>query len=97
VPGVSPDLDLDGDGLERFELDSDSRIETCRDGDGFTTIPGRDCWQDPRMADAFALSTAAEAVRAVFADRQAGWRELQTEHGLPACDDPPDASLFDPR
>jgi len=97
VPGVSPDLDLDGDGLERFMLDSASRIESCIDGDGFTVIAGRECWQDPRMADAFALSASAETVRAVFEGRQPRWREAQTEEGWPACDDPPDASLLDPR
>lgn len=52
-----PDVDLDGDGLERFEatmggLGSPPSITACFDGDG-TRIPGRECVNDPRMNDGF--------------------------------------------
>lgn len=55
-----PDVDLDGDGLERFEGvmgvgGTEPRIESCVDGDG-TVIPGRDCVNDPRMADGFSAA-----------------------------------------
>ena len=33
IPGVEPDMDLDGDGLERLLVDEDGRLETCVDGD----------------------------------------------------------------
>jgi cysteine-rich repeat protein len=52
-----PDIDLDGDGLERIETmpgpaGSAPRITACIDGDG-TRIPGRMCASDPRIADGF--------------------------------------------
>jgi hypothetical protein len=52
-----PDVDLDGDGLERFEatmggVGSPPSITACIDGNG-TRIPGSACVMDPRMADGF--------------------------------------------
>jgi hypothetical protein len=86
-PGVLPDLDLDGDGLERFTLDETGRIEACIDGDGFTVIDGRDCWRDPRMADGFALSFGMSLLPAAFAGREPGWELMvpgRCDGGLPA-------------
>lgn len=52
-----PDIDLDGDGLERIEtmpgpFGAPPRIVACYDGDG-TRIPGRECARDRRIADGF--------------------------------------------
>jgi hypothetical protein len=88
-PGVAPDVDLDGDGLERF-ITSDLRIETCIDGEG-ATIAGRDCWQDPRIADGFSFNLRFRTVRAEFEGREPGWQERR-----PCPGGPPDPSLFDP-
>ena len=38
VPGLSPNVDLDGDGLERFETDEDGGIARCVDGDGTVEV-----------------------------------------------------------
>ncbi len=55
-----PDIDIDGDGLERYEARRGGgglppRIEACIDGDG-TRIEGRECAMDPRMADGFSAA-----------------------------------------
>jgi hypothetical protein len=55
-----PDIDLDGDGLERYEAtmgggSTPPQITACIDGDG-TRIPGRACANDPRMADGFSAA-----------------------------------------
>lgn len=55
-----PDIDIDGDGLERYEARMGGgglppRIEACIDGDG-TRIEGRECAMDPRMADGFSAA-----------------------------------------
>lgn len=55
-----PDIDIDGDGLERYEArmgggGNPPRIEACIDGDG-TRIEGRGCAMDPRMADGFSAA-----------------------------------------
>jgi hypothetical protein len=73
APGLSPDVDADGDGLERFTLDDDDRIVRCIDGDGFTVIEGRDCWQDPRIVDGFGLVVGLELVRGRLVGRGPGW------------------------
>jgi len=56
VDGAQPDLDLDGDGLERFVVDTvNGRVVTCFDGDG-TQIDGEACTADARIADGFAFT-----------------------------------------
>ena len=55
-----PDIDIDGDGLERYEAVMGSggmppMITACIDGDG-TRIEGRTCPMDPRMADGFSAA-----------------------------------------
>lgn len=66
---TSPDLDLDADGLEGFEVLSDgapgcqSVVVGCFDGDG-TRIDGRGCYYDPAIADGYSAAfefTAAQA------------------------------------
>jgi cysteine-rich repeat protein len=57
----SPDVDVDGDGLESFEVVSTGAsmcqpvIVACIDGDG-TRIAGHDCAGDARMADGFSTA-----------------------------------------
>ncbi len=63
---VQPDIDLDGDGLERLEATAgDARtppaITACIDGNG-VRIPGRDCVRDPRIADGFTASFSLNGV-----------------------------------
>ena len=72
LPGVTLDVDVDGDGLERFVVHAAGHIARCIDGDGHTTIDGPDCWQDGRMADGFSLVVVLHAVSARFAGRQPG-------------------------
>ncbi len=70
LPAVAPDTDLDGDGIERFELSSDGPpgcqpiVRACIDGDG-TRYEGRDCLRLPQFADGFsnAIQLAGSAVR----------------------------------
>jgi hypothetical protein len=92
VPGVSPDIDVDGDGLERFTTDERFQIRECIDGD-LTVIPGSTCYADPRIADGFSMVATVTAVGARFAGRRPGWQE--DVEG--SCDGgPPVTSLFDP-
>lgn len=51
--GLQPDVDVDGDGLERVMSDG-VEILACRDGDG-TVIEGPRCYRDPRIADGYDL------------------------------------------
>jgi hypothetical protein len=70
---LQPEVDLDGDGLEKlFDKEGvdengnpakDGHIDTCLDGDG-TEILGPDCASDPRIADAYRLVFALHGVRA---------------------------------
>lgn len=66
--GSSPDVDLDGDGLERFEVDSSGErgcqpvVVACIDGDG-TRVEGRDCVLDPSFEDGWSAGFDLEAVR----------------------------------
>ncbi|MFK7987857.1 MAG: hypothetical protein AB8I08_17700 [Sandaracinaceae bacterium] len=56
--GFEPDLDVDGDGLERMEAGRDGRIMRCIDGPGAPeprVIEGDDCMLDPRIADGYLL------------------------------------------
>lgn len=68
---VQPDVDLDGDGLERFydtmgaDADAgmnDGRIDRCVDGDG-AEVTGVDCPSDPRFADGYRLILVIHGVR----------------------------------
>ena len=60
-----PDIDLDGDGLERYVLDAEAQVTTCFDADD-TEIPGTDCLEDPRMADGFSLCFDFHAIPATI-------------------------------
>lgn len=70
---LQPEVDLDGDGLEKlFDVEGvdengnpakDGHIDKCVDGDG-TEILGPDCASDPRIADAYRLVFALHGVRA---------------------------------
>jgi hypothetical protein len=51
---LQPDIDLDGDGLETIQTDTNG-ILGCTDGDGTTAIAGATCGCDPRMADGFSI------------------------------------------
>ncbi|MFO0726155.1 MAG: hypothetical protein U1E65_20395 [Myxococcota bacterium] len=61
-----PDVDLDGDGLERLELDGQGHVLRCRDGDGTLVAPvtadvPKSCASNPKMADGFSISIAIHA------------------------------------
>jgi hypothetical protein len=66
-----PDLDLDGDGLEGFQLspsraDCQTVVTACIDGNG-TRIDGRDCFQNESIADGYSAAFNFTAIRAVLA------------------------------
>jgi hypothetical protein len=92
VPGLVPDVDLDGDGLESFLTDEQGHIVTCVDGDT-TTIEGRDCYADPRIADGFSIAFEVSAVGATYEGRAPEWED----NAVGECEEPPKESLFDPR
>jgi len=93
VPGLSADIDLDHDGLERFVLDHELHLASCVDGDG-TAFEGRDCWAHPGFEDGISMTIHIEAMPARFAGRAPGWEERVAG----TCDGgPPATSLFDPR
>ena len=62
-----PDLDLDHDGLEGYEVQNGAGcqavVTACTDGDG-TRIEGRSCFSDPRMADGFSAAFEFSAIQA---------------------------------
>ncbi|MBW2460041.1 MAG: DUF4215 domain-containing protein [Deltaproteobacteria bacterium] len=67
LPPSAPDVDLDGDGLESFEIARGAGcqpvVTACIDGDG-TRVEGRDCLLDPRIRDGLSIGmpfTAAPA------------------------------------
>jgi len=67
--GYQPDIDIDGDGLERYELDENKHVVRCYDGANHLQPPHRwpvRCLQDPRMADGFSLCFQIHAVRGVL-------------------------------
>lgn len=82
---VSPDVDLDLDGLERYELETSGRpgcqpvVRACIDGDG-TRYEGHDCVLRPEMADglsaAFDLAATVATLAAIFTDEEACARAL---------------------
>lgn len=67
-----PDLDLDGDGLEGFVVQSTGPdacqpvVVACTDGDG-TRIDGRNCYNDAAIADGYSAAFKFTAVRATLA------------------------------
>lgn len=77
IGNVSPDVDLDGDGLESFELTRTGAagcqpvVTACIDGDG-TRIEGRDCTRDPRIADGFSAGFTYNATRAEIVGTSGG-------------------------
>jgi len=69
ITPTQPDIDMDGDGLERFaDLSGDGHIDLCIDGNG-TQIVGVDCPLDPRIADAYSQTFDVDAVSAVLDGR----------------------------
>jgi cysteine-rich repeat protein len=69
ITATQPDWDVDRDGLEIFrDTDGDHLIDLCIDGDG-TQIIGRDCTQDPRIADGYSAAWDLTFVRAQLAGR----------------------------
>jgi hypothetical protein len=65
----NPDIDLDGDGLERVELGTNSRIARCIDGDGSLVepVPGAgpdSCALQTAMADGYSVTFEVHAVGA---------------------------------
>jgi len=92
VSGIEPDVDLDGDGLERITLDEQSHVAACIDGDS-TEIVGPDCWQDDRIADAFSFNARLAGVAARFAGLVPDWRQAV----FGTCTDPPETSAWPAR
>ena len=65
---VQPDVDLDGDGPERFyDTDDDGSIDRCIDGDG-TETTGVDCPTGAGFADGYRLVFVIHGVRALLID-----------------------------
>lgn len=66
---TSPDVDLDGDGLETFEVTRGSScqpvVTACIDGDG-TRVEGRNCYDDARFQDGYSAALATDAIRAII-------------------------------
>lgn len=66
IRGAPPDVDLDGDGLETFEVtrgtDCQPVITACIDGRG-GRVEGRDCIFDARFADGFSAALEYTATR----------------------------------
>ena len=63
LPGAQPDIDIDGDSPESFEIDAEGHVTICNDGDG-TQITGPDCALDTRFADGFSFATRFRSVSA---------------------------------
>ncbi len=65
-----PDLDLDADGLEGFNVEIGTAcqpvVTSCTDGDG-TVIEGRGCYSDARIADGYSSAFEFTAIRAALA------------------------------
>ena len=66
---TSPDVDLDGDGLETFEVTRGSScqpvVTACIDGDG-TRVEGRNCYDDARFQDGYSAALSTDAIRALI-------------------------------
>ena len=69
IGNVAPDVDLDGDGLESYEVTRTGPdgcqpvITACIDGDG-TRIEGRDCIRNPGFVDGYSAGLTYTATRA---------------------------------
>lgn len=69
IDATAPDIDLDGDGLESFEIVRTGTrgcqpvITACIDGDG-TRVEGRNCYDDARFADGLTAALTFTATRA---------------------------------
>jgi hypothetical protein len=59
--GAQPDIDLDGDGLETYEVDFSGSVLRCHDADG-TVIEGATCLSDPRIADGFSICASFRGI-----------------------------------
>lgn len=59
IRATPPDVDLDGDGLETFEIATGAGcqpvVTACIDGDG-TRVEGRNCYDDPRFEDGYSAA-----------------------------------------
>jgi cysteine-rich repeat protein len=59
IRATPPDVDLDGDGLETFEVATGDGcqpvVTACIDGDG-TRVEGRNCYDDPRFQDGYSAA-----------------------------------------
>ncbi len=68
IGNVPPDVDLDGDGLETFEvtrmgpMGCQPVVTACIDGDG-TRVEGRACIDDPRIVDGYSAGLTFTASR----------------------------------
>ena len=70
---TSPDVDLDGDGLETYEVTGRASgaprcqpvITACIDGNG-TRVEGRDCYNDQRFQDGYSAALSTQAIRAII-------------------------------
>lgn len=65
LSGYLPDIDLDGDGLETFNVGNDGKIDICFDGDG-SILGSKDCMQDPEMQDGYSGCFTFHATRATI-------------------------------
>ncbi len=72
IQPTSPDVDLDGDGLETFEVATHTTgpacqpvVTACIDGDG-TRVTGRNCYEDPRFQDGYSAALSTQAIRAII-------------------------------
>ncbi len=69
---TTPDLDLDGDGLEGFDVQDTGPsgcqpvVVGCIDGDG-SRIDGRNCYADPAIADGYSAAFTFTAIQATLA------------------------------
>lgn len=69
---TSPDVDLDGDGLETFVVTGHTTgpacqpvVTACIDGDG-TRVEGRNCYENPRFQDGYSAALSTDAIRALI-------------------------------
>lgn len=73
---TAPDLDLDADGLEGFEIQRTGPegcqpvVVACIDGDG-TRIPGRDCYTSPQIGDGYSAAFTFSAIHATLVPQPA--------------------------